>query len=189
VNATLDFLRVGPRRVTAPLWAAMYAAPLTIFRSLNAVITVYGTTQSGKSTLTHLAQTHFGAGFIQGRDYHAPIDWTSTVTAIEGAMFTSKDAPIIIDDFAPQFASLSEARDMHRKASLVVRSVGNRSARGRARADLSQQTSRFPRGLVMMTAENPLVGQSIVGRMVYVPIRLAMFCPMVRATRKRITSG
>jgi DNA primase len=170
VNATLDFLRVGPRPVTAPLWAAMYAAPLTVFRSLNAVVNVYGTTQSGKSTLTHLAQTHFGAGFIQGRDYHAPMDWTSTVTAIEGAMFTTKDAPIIIDDFAPQFASLSEARDMHRKASLVVRSVGNRSARSRSRADLSQQTTRFPRGLVLMTAENPLVGQSIVGRLVYVPI-------------------
>jgi hypothetical protein len=158
VNATLDFLKVGPRHVTAPLWAAMYAAPLTVFRSLNAVVNVYDTTQSGKSTLTHLAQTHFGAGFIQGRDYHAPMDWTSTVTAIEGAMFTTKDAPIIIDDFAPQFASLSEARDMHRKASLVVRSVGNRSARSRSRADLSQQTTRFPRGLVLMTAENPLVG-------------------------------
>ena len=170
VNASLDFLRVGPRHVTAPLWAAMYAAPLTIFRSLNAVVNVYGTTQSGKSTLSHLAQTHFGSGFIQGRDYHAPMDWSSTVTSIEGALFTAKDAPIIIDDFAPQFASLSDARDMHRKASLVVRSVGNRSARSRSRADLSQQTTRFPRGLVLMTAENPLVGQSIVGRMVYVPI-------------------
>ncbi len=170
VNATLDFLRVGPRHVTAPLWAAMYAAPLTIFRSLNAVINAYGTTQSGKSTGSHLAQTHFGTGFIQGRDYHAPMDWTSTVTSIEGAMFTTKDAPIIIDDFAPQFASLSDARDMHRKASLVVRSVGNRSARSRSRADLSQQTTRLPRGLVLMTAENPLVGQSIVGRVVYVPI-------------------
>jgi len=170
VNATLDFLRVGPRHVTAPLWAAMYAAPLTILRSLNAVVNVYGTTQSGKSTMSHLAQTHFGSGFIQGRDYHAPMDWTSTVTSIEGAMFIAKDAPIIIDDFAPQFASLSDARDMHRKASLVVRSVGNRSARSRSRADLSQQTTRLPRGLVLMTAENPLVGQSIVGRVVYVPI-------------------
>jgi hypothetical protein len=170
VNATLDFLRVSPRDVTAPLWAAMYAAPLTIFRSLNAVVNMYGTTQSGKSTVAHLAQTHFGSGFIQGRDYHAPMDWTSTVTSIEGAMFIAKDAPIIIDDFAPQFASLSEARDMQRKASLVVRSVGNRSARSRSRSDLSQQTTRFPRGLVLMTAENPLVGQSIVGRMVYVPI-------------------
>lgn len=177
VRASLEFLQIGPRSVTAPIWAAMYAAPLNIFRSLNAVMDVYGTTQSGKSTIAHLALTHFGPGFIQGRDYHAPMDWTSTVTSIEGALFTAKDCPMVVDDFAPQFASLSEARDMHRKASLVVRSVGNRSARGRARADLSQQTTRFPRGLALMTAENPLVGQSIVGRMIYVPIEPGQVLP------------
>lgn len=170
VRASLDFLTVGPRRVTAPLWAAMYAAPLTSLRPLNAVLSVYGTTQSGKSTLAHLALTHFGTGFIQGRDYHAPIDWTSTVTSIEAAMFMAKDIPLVIDDFAPQFSSISEARSMQKKAHHVVRSVGNRSARGRSRADLSQQDTRFPRGLVIMTAENPLIGQSIVGRMLYVGV-------------------
>jgi hypothetical protein len=51
-----------------------------------------------------------------------------------------------------------------------VRSVGNRSARGRARVDLSERKQRPPRGLVIATAENPLVGQSIVGRMIYVPV-------------------
>lgn len=170
VRATLEFLQLGPRKVTAPLWAAMYAAPLTSLRPLNAVLSVYGTTQSGKSTLAHLALTHFGTGFVQGRDYHAPIDWTSTVTAIEAAMFLAKDVPLVIDDFAPQFSSLAEARAMHKKGHHVVRSVGNRSARGRSRADLSQQNTRFPRGLVIMTAENPLIGQSIVGRMLYVGV-------------------
>lgn len=170
VRATLDFLQLGPRKVTAPLWAAMYAAPLTSLRPLNAVVSVYGTTQSGKSTLAHLALTHFGTGFVQGRDYHAPIDWTSTVTAIEAAMFHAKDVPLVIDDFAPQFSSLAEARAMHKKGHHVVRSVGNRSARGRSRADLSQQNTRFPRSLVIMTAENPLIGQSIVGRMLYVGV-------------------
>ncbi|MGC1379305.1 MAG: CHC2 zinc finger domain-containing protein [Anaerolineales bacterium] len=169
-RASLDFLTLGPRKVTAPIWAAMYAAPLTSLRPLNAVISVYGTTQSGKSTISHLALTHFGAGFIQGRDYHAPVDWTSTVTAIEAAMFLAKDVPLVIDDFAPQFSSLADAHAMHKKAHYVVRSVGNRSARGRSRADLSQQATRFPRGLVLMTAENPLVGQSIVGRMIYVGV-------------------
>jgi DNA primase len=170
VRATLEFLQLGPRKVTAPLWAAMYAAPLTSLRPLNAVLSVYGITQSGKSTLAHLALTHFGTGFVQGRDYHAPIDWTSTITSIEAAMFLAKDVPLVIDDFAPQFSSLAEARAMHKKAHHVVRSVGNRSARGRSRADLSQQNTRFPRGLVIMTAENPLIGQSIVGRMLYVGV-------------------
>ena len=191
VRASLDFLDLGPRRVTAPLWAAMYAAPLTSLRPLNAVLSVYGTTQSGKSTLAHLALTHFGTGFIQGRDYHAPIDWTSTVTAIEAAMFLAKDVPLVIDDFAPQFSSAAEARSMHKKAHYVVRSVGNRSARGRSRADLSQQATRFPRGLVIMTAENPLVGQSIVGRMLYVGVEPGDVLPTAGAqngTGDRLTS-
>jgi 5S rRNA maturation endonuclease (ribonuclease M5) len=178
VRATLEFLQLGPRKVTAPLWAAMYAAPLTSLRPLNAVLSVYGTTQSGKSTLAHLALTHFGTGFVQGRDYHAPIDWTSTMTAIEAAMFLAKDVPLVIDDFAPQFSSLAEARAMHKKGHHVVRSVGNRSARGRSRADLSQQNTRFPRGLVIMTAENPLIGQSIVGRMLYVGVEPGDILPI-----------
>jgi hypothetical protein len=36
--------------------------------------------------------------------------------------------------------------------------------------DLSERKQRPPRGLVIATAENPLVGQSIVGRMIYVPV-------------------
>lgn len=168
ISASLDFLRLGPRQITAPIWAAMFAAPLTEIRPLNAVIAVYGSTQSGKSTISHLALAHYGSGFINGHDYRAPIDWTSTKTSIEGVMFTVKDGPVIIDDYAPQFASTMEARSMHRSAEYVVRSVGNRSARSRSRSDLSQQTTRIPRGLAIMTAENPLIGQSVVGRMIYV---------------------
>jgi hypothetical protein len=187
VQASLDFLALGPLTVTAPLWAAMYAAPLTSLRSLNAVLAVYGTTQSGKSTLAHLALTHFGGGFIQGRDYHAPIDWTSTQTALEAAMFLARDVPLVIDDYAPQFSSVSDARLMHKKAEYVVRSVGNRSARGRSRSDLSQQVTRFPRGLVIMTAENPLVGQSIVGRMVYVGVEPGDILPNGNGESERLS--
>jgi len=170
VNASIGFLCLADRKVTAPLWAAMFAAPLTAARSLNAVMWVYGPTQSGKSTITHLALSHYGAGFISGREYHAPMDWTSTTTAIEGALFRAKDSVLVIDDFAPQFTSKAEAMAMHKKAHLVARSVGNRSSRGRARADLSEQVTRVPRGLCIATAENPLVGQSIVGRMIYVTV-------------------
>src|SRR5690606_29869570 len=123
-------------------------------RSLNAVIWPYGPTQSGKSTISHLALAHYGAGFIGTREFHAPMDWTSTITALEGALFRAKDAPIIIDDFAPQFTSEAEARELNRKAALVVRSVGNRSARGRESGDLKARALRVPRGLVIGTSEN-----------------------------------
>lgn len=170
IKASLDFLQLADYQITVPILVAMYAAPLSPIRSLNAVLWVYGTTQSGKSTLSHLALAHFGPTFIHGHDYHAPADWTSTVTSLEGVMFATKDAPVILDDYAPAHSGAAEARRIAKSAHYVVRSVGNRSGRGRARTDLSEQTLRPPRGLVITTAENPLVGQSIVGRMIYVPI-------------------
>ncbi|MBC8503896.1 MAG: DUF927 domain-containing protein [Chloroflexi bacterium] len=170
VKASLDFLDLGPMRVTAPIWAAMYGGPLTEIRPLYTVIWLYGPTQSGKSTIAHLALTHFGAGFIEGRQYHAPDDWMSTVTHIEGVLFRTKDVPVVIDDFAPQFQSAADSRRMHKSAHQVVRTVGNRSARGRANRDLSERKTRVPRGMVLSTAELPLAGESTVGRMVYVPI-------------------
>ncbi len=170
MQASLEFLDLADYQVTVPLWVAMYAAPLQPLKSLNAVLWVYGSTQSGKSTVSHVALSHFGAQFTYDQDYRAPKDWTSTVTDLEGAMFRAKDIPIIVDDYAPAHTSPAEARDMARKAHYTVRSVGNRSSRGRARADLSEQVQRPPRGLVIVTAENPLVGQSIVGRMIYLPV-------------------
>src|SRR5690606_22184585 len=115
-----------------------------------------GTTQSGKSTISHLALAHFGPSFVDGHEYRAPKDWTSTPTDLERAMFVVKDAPIIIDDYAPAHSGAAEARQMAKKAHYVVRSVGNRSSRGRANADLSERQQRPPRGLVISTAENPL---------------------------------
>ena len=172
IQASLEFLHLAPLRVTAPLWAAMYAAPLGPFMHLNAVIWVYGGTQSRKSTLTMLALTHFGPDFIipRNKEFRAPADWMSTVTSLEGGMFAAKDLPFVIDDYAPQHLTATESRTLARVANRVVRSVGNRSSRGRANADLSERLLRPPRGLVIGTAELPLVGQSIEARMIYVPV-------------------
>jgi uncharacterized protein DUF927 len=177
IKQSLAFLQLAPLHVTAPLWSMMYGAPLMPVFSLNAVPWIYGPTQSGKSTLTMLALTHFGPEFIKGRDYQAPKDWLSTVTDLEGAMFATKDLPLVIDDFAPQFTGMGDARDIHKRAHQVVRSVGNRSSRGRANADLTERAQRPPRGLVIGTAELPLEGQSIVGRMIYVPVEKADVFP------------
>jgi hypothetical protein len=197
IKASLDFLTLAPYEITVPLWAAMYAAPLGPMKTLDAVMWIYGSTQSGKSTITHLCMTHFGANFIQGHQYRAPRDWTATVTDLEYALFVTKDAPLIIDDYAPAHAGAAEARAMAKKAHRVVRSVGNRSARGRSTANLTERTPRPPRGLVIATAENPLVGQSIVGRMIYIPVEKGSIIPLDGSTdesdldraQKRAQSG
>ncbi len=172
LRASLAFMDIAPMEITAPIWAAMYAAPLTEIKSLNAVLWVYGPTQSKKSSISHLALAHFGEGFVKGRDYKAPTDWTSTQAELEGIMFTCKDVPVILDDYAPQFTTASESRDMGKKAHYVVRSVGNRSSRGRRRADMTSRKSFPPRGLAIATAEQPLTGQSIVGRTITIPVEI-----------------
>lgn len=170
IEASHDFLSVAPYPITLPIWIAMYAAPLTHIQPLNAVLWVYGATQSGKSTLTHLALCHFGDSFIQGHDYKTPANWMSTITDIEGALFAAKDVPIVIDDYAPMNTTAGDARSLAKKAQDVIRSVGNRVARGRAMPDLQARKKRPPRGLVIATAENPVVGHSTVGRTIYVPV-------------------
>ncbi len=130
VLASLGFLKLADLHVTLPLLAAIYLAPLTQLMSLNAVLWLYGMTQSLKSTLTMLLLCHFGQGFVDGTKYFAPADWISSSTDLEHSMFVTKDAPLVIDDFAPQ-ASEDETRRLNQKAQLVIRSVGNRSAPGR----------------------------------------------------------
>lgn len=170
VRWSWSFLDIAPAQVTVPLLAAMYGAPLTELKSLNTVLWVYGPTQSKKSTISHLALSHYGRGFVQGRDYKAPKDWTSTAADLEATLFTCKDVPLIIDDYAPQFTSAQESRDIAKRAHYLIRSVGNRSSRGRRQANMEAKMQFLPRGLVIATAEQPLVGQSIVGRTVTIPV-------------------
>ena len=175
IRASLGFLDLAPLRVTAPIWAAMYASLLTEVLPLYTVLWLYGSTQSGKSTIAHLALTHFGNGFIEGRQYHAPTDWMSTPAHLEEAMFSTKDIPLVIDDFAPQFQQQSDAKRIRATANKVVRSMGNRSGRGRSHN--YQSKTLTPRGLVISTAELPLAGESTVGRMLYIPIERGDFLP------------
>ena len=188
-RSSIDFLKIGKRQVTAMLWSSMFAAPLTCEIPLMAMLWVYGQSQSGKSTISMLALTHFGNRFINGRNYLAPEEWLSTFTALETDCFMVKDAPLIIDDFAPKFASRTEASVQHNTAAALVRVVGNRSAKQRSNQGINNRSSRIPRGMVIGTAENPLMGQSVVGRMIYVPVARGDVVPQGGAVNTRLNEG
>jgi CHC2 zinc finger/Domain of unknown function (DUF927) len=197
VRASLDFLTVGPRQVSALLWSAMYAAPLTAVRSLDTMLWVYGSSGSGKSTISHLALAHFGSSFIAGRKYVPQIGWNATPFAVETAMFVSKDAPLVIDDYAPQFMSMGERDKLRKTANESIRSLGNRLARAKGswrNGDGSIRALHNPRGLVVSTAENPIEGQSLVNRMLYVPIEKGQVLrkegnPILDAAQEHASSG
>jgi hypothetical protein len=92
-----------------------------------------GPTGAFKTELTAIAQAHYGSAF-NGR--HLPANWTSTENALEKQAFAAKDAIFVVDDFAPAGTSYDVVRS-HRAADRLLRAAGNRSGRGRMRADTS----------------------------------------------------
>jgi DNA primase len=170
VQAAVKFLAVASRRVTAPLFACAAAAALTTVRPLNTIVWVYGTTTTGKSIIVHLMLAFFAPGAIGPRRFNPMIGWNSTLTTLEAAMFMAKDVPLCIDDYAPQFQSKHDADALRGTADRVIRSLGNRMARGRSRSDESVRRVRNPRALVLATAENPIEGQSLNHRLVYIAV-------------------
>ncbi len=165
MQASLRFLEVAPLSVTFPLWGAMYLAPLAEISPFDFMLWVFGETGSMKSTLCALALCHYG-------DFdhkHLPDGWGSTDNILEKQMFIVKDAPLVIDDFAPQ-ASGVDAQNLDRKAVRLIRAVGNRSPRNRMNADTTTRSGFMARGLVISTGEQLPAGQSIIARILPIEI-------------------
>ena len=165
VRLSLRLLDAAPPSVSIPLLAATYAAPLSFITSPDFALWMVGPTGSLKSELAALAQRHFGA-FDRKT---LPGSWTSTENALEGRLFTVKDAIAVIDDYAPNADSRAQ-QELEKRAQRIIRGIGNRASRGRLRADLTQQPDRPPRGLVVCTGEDLPTGHSIQARLVIVEI-------------------
>jgi len=165
VGWSLRLLDCGPDTLTVALLGAIYEAPLSFAMSPDFAVWLLGPSGSLKSELAALAQRHFGR-FDRKT---LPATWTSTENSLEARLFALKDVLAVVDDYAP----LTDARaqtDLERRAQRVLRGVGNHSARGRLRADLSAHPDRPPRGLVLCTGEDLPPGSSIQARLVVVSV-------------------
>jgi hypothetical protein len=166
MRASLDLLRVAPLRVTAPLWAGIYRAPLASMYPLDLSLWLEGQTGSLKSTLSALYLSHFG-------DFdrtHLPGAWSSTANQLERRAFVLQDVVYVIDDYAPTGLDM---REMETKATRLLRSQGNLAGRGRLRADLSERPAFPPRGLILGTGEQHPPGQSILARTLLIEMERA----------------
>jgi hypothetical protein len=161
MQGSLALLRVAPLRVTVPLWAAMYRAPLAAAVPTDQALWLEGVTGSLKSTLAALFLAHFGP-FDR---LTLPANWSSTANGLERAAFLAKDVPLVIDDWAPGGL---DARELELKAARLLRAQGNAAGRGRLRADLTERPSFYPRGLLVATGEQHPVGASVLARLVLV---------------------
>lgn len=165
VQKSLQLLEIAPRSVTWALWGSMYLAPLADIAPIDFVLWVFGETGSLKSTLAALFLNHYGEFSYKT----LPEGWASTDNALEKSIFTIKDAPIVIDDFAPQSSGI-EAQSYEKRAARIIRAIGNHSPRTRMNADTSLREGYPSRGLVISTAEQLPSGQSILARILPVEV-------------------
>ncbi len=166
MQASLELLRVAPFRVTAPLWAGIYRAPLASIYPVDVSLWLEGQTGSLKSTVSGVYLSHFG-------DFdrtHLPGAWSSTANQLERRAFVLKDVVYVIDDYAP---SGLDGREMETKATRLLRSQGNLAGRGRLRSDLTERPAFPPRGLILGTGEQHPPGQSILARTLLIEIERA----------------
>lgn len=150
--------------VTISYWAAAWLAPLSPFLPADFGIWPYGKTGSFKSVFAALSQAHFG-GYWAGRDgrLKLPSNFISTVNNISMNAFIAKDILLVVDDYAPGNTE-RERRERDEVASRLLRSLGNKAARGRMRDGRRFQADFPPRCLAMITAEDLPPGQSILAR-------------------------
>jgi hypothetical protein len=148
VRMSLSFLELAPLKVTAPLLAAAYLAPLSEVLVPDFGIWLWGGTGSFKSTLAAVLLSHFGAF----SETNLPLSFESTSNALERSLFLLKDTVAVVDDWRPA-VSRSDASEMDRKAQRFLRAVGNRQGRGRMTSETMLRRSYAPRGVVVATAE------------------------------------
>ncbi len=163
VAASLRFLDVADRKITIPMFAFTYLAPLQSI--LMPAFTLWLRANSGafKSTLTALAMCHFG-----DFQYNTPpATWEASARGIERLLYDLKDCMAWIDDFNP-LSSERLMQQQYAKADGVLRALGNLQGRVRMRADLTMQKTYPPRAALITTGEIYPTGLSVLARMLAV---------------------
>jgi hypothetical protein len=163
VRASLGLLSLAPYRITVPVLAAAYRAPLG---DVDFSLHLAGPSGVFKSELSALLQSHYGAGF---NARSIPGSWSSTENALEELAHAAKDILLTIDDFKPTGSSY-DIQAYHRKADRLLRAVGNHSGRQRMNRDGKLRPERRPRGLVLSTGEEIPHGESLRARLLTIEI-------------------
>jgi hypothetical protein len=168
LKASLSLLELGPKKIMYPLLALVYLAPLCeplrqagIEPSLLSYI--WGASGSKKSTLIALLLSHFGNFEHTG----LPASFRDTANSIEKLAYLAKDTVLAVDDLYP-------AREPRERAKLegvlehLSRNQGDRTGKGRMKADTSLREGLPPRGLALCSGEiMPLSGSSLARNFVH----------------------
>jgi hypothetical protein len=157
---SLRMLEMAPRRVTWPLLAAVYLAPLGEFVPITVTLFFTGGTGTRKSAMQAIAQGHW---YWEQVGKKQPANWSWTANSLEAIAFRAKDALLVVDDFCPKGA-LTDVQRYHQTAERLIRAQGNQAGRGRMNADGSLRTEMHPRGLLAASGEDTPIGHSLRAR-------------------------
>jgi len=162
VRASLDCLSVAPDRISIPLLAAVYRAP---WGGADFSVFLTGRTGAFKTALAALCQQHFGAAMDAGR---LPAHFASTANALEGLAFSTKDALLVVDDFAPT-GGVGDGT-LEAVAERLFRAAGNLQGRSRMSGSGRVCVPQPPRALVLATGEEVPRGHSLRSRLLIVEV-------------------
>ena len=153
-----------PEEIMLPLLAFTFLSPLNHFLKEAGcepkfVLFLSGKTGSRKSTLAALMLSFFGKFTAS----ELPLSFRDTANSILYNAFSLKDVLTVIDDLHP--SSRMEEQKMNSTSQAVMRAYGDRTGKGRLRADSTLMESRPPQGNAIITAEfAPDIGESGTAR-------------------------
>ncbi len=168
VLADLSLLELGPKKIMYSLLALVYLAPLCeplrqaeIEPSL--LMYIWGPTGTNKSTLIALLLSHYGNFGPKG----LPASFRDTANSIEKLAFLAKDTVLSIDDLYPAKNSKEKER-LEGVLEHLSRNQGDRTGKGRMKADTSLREGLPPRGLTLCSGEvMPLTGSSLARGLIH----------------------
>ena len=157
-------VEIAPKETIYPLIAFTFLSPLNEFlHRANCepkfVMLLLGKTGTRKSTLAALFLSFFGR--FTASDL--PLSFRDTANSILHHAYELKDVLTCIDDFHP--CGRQEEQKLTSTAQSIMRAYGDRTGRGRLKADSSPMNSRPPQGNALITAEfAPDIGESGTAR-------------------------
>ena len=167
----LTEMLVAPKEILYPLLAYTFLTPLNEFLRRAScepkfVFFLQGRTGTRKSTLAALFLSFFGSFTAS----ELPLSFRDTANSITHHAFALKDVLTCIDDFHP--GSRQEEVKLTATAQAIMRAYGDRTGRGRLRADATPMESRPPQGNAIITAELPPdIGESGTARYFSVEVK------------------
>ena len=156
------FLNIAPHDITIPLLAHSFLSILIEKLKQEEIeprylLWVYGVSGSFKTALTVVLQNLFGTF------NSPPATFNDTAAAMEKKSYLTKDSLLLVDDFYPA-SSPHEAKSKATIANGLTRRYGDRITRSRSKSNLTLAKDYPPRGNLICTSEDLLVGHSTNSR-------------------------